>query len=78
MMFSLSMPSFFCKIASSAPKRVSFEYERFLTDLMQNHDGLVFFVNQIEQLFLFLPTLKQIVGLGIGQMLQTCLLLVLG
>lgn len=45
---------------------------------MQNHDGLVFFVNQIEQLFLFLPTLKQIVGLGIGQMLQTCLLLVLG
>jgi hypothetical protein len=43
---------------------------------VQDDDGLVFFVDEIQELFLLLSPLKQVVGLGIGEVFESGLLLV--
>ena len=43
---------------------------------MQDDDGLVFVVDEIEELFLLLSPLKQVIGLGVGEVFEPGLLLV--
>jgi hypothetical protein len=44
-------------MASYAPSLVS-GISKYLTDLMQNDDGLVFLVDEVEKLFLLLSPLQ--------------------
>ena len=55
-MFSLSIPSFFCRMASYAPSLVS-RISDNLTDLVQNDNGLVLLVDEVKKLFLLLSSL---------------------
>ena len=43
---------------------------------MQDDDDLVFFVDEIQELFLLLSPLKQVIGLGVGEVFESGLLLV--
>ena len=43
---------------------------------MQDDDGLVFFIDEIEELFLLLSPLKQVIGLRVGEVFEPGLLLV--
>jgi hypothetical protein len=48
----------------------------YITDLMQDDDSLVFFIDQIQQFLFLLSLLQHIICLRVGQILQTGLFLI--